>query len=367
MREVASWSPRKKKFAFSVALIVSVLGLRITAALLKTFYNAIGYLLSLATIENDYVLWVCIPSIILAITLIAIFKRSLIGEAFQFIGLAAIQIWFLMWYYLKFHNLLHAKLDFLDERLLYLLQTSLLVFVVAVLYFGAGFVFGPAVKIWKSYLIITLVGSLVICGSLATQPFQAFSKDTDHAGNKIDEISTAEAEETYGKPKYWYLENKEGVIIDVSSHPGFSGKFGKAMKPVDPERVEAVMEYMKKNSKLFSFLDKGLDEAVLPNKTKTAQAKDYKVYGPGDDPGFRLREGTDTDHYIRFTEEVHYDFYSGVNEDQYELLPRNEKPIRVWAGDKIPNNLREFKIRAKKNVIVEIGIKPYSATLAMAR
>ena len=94
---------------------------------------------------------------------------------------------------------------------------------------------------------------------------------------------------------------------------------------------------------------------------------DYKVYGPGDDPGFRLREGTDTDHYIRFTEEVHYDFYSGVNEDQYELLPRNEKPIRVWAGDKIPNNLREFKIRAKKNVIVEIGIKPYSATLAMAR
>jgi tetratricopeptide (TPR) repeat protein len=86
---------------------------------------------------------------------------------------------------------------------------------------------------------------------------------------------------------------------------------------------------------------------------------DYKVYGPGDNPEFALRAGTSTDHYIRFENETHVRIISSLNKGQYEFLPRNGKPVSVYLGEKTPDGLNDYKIRAIKDVVVSYRITKY--------
>jgi tetratricopeptide (TPR) repeat protein len=86
---------------------------------------------------------------------------------------------------------------------------------------------------------------------------------------------------------------------------------------------------------------------------------DYKVYGAGDNPEFRLRAGSETDHFIRFQDGLNIDIGSSVNEKQYILIPRHGNPIKVYQDEKPPKGFSDFKIKAVKDVIVFFGITKY--------
>lgn len=86
---------------------------------------------------------------------------------------------------------------------------------------------------------------------------------------------------------------------------------------------------------------------------------DYKVYGPGDAPGFPLEKGNETAHFIRLATETTCEFVSFVHEDQYELRFRDGRTVKIWAGEELPDNLPDFRIYAKDELIVKIVIKPY--------
>lgn len=88
---------------------------------------------------------------------------------------------------------------------------------------------------------------------------------------------------------------------------------------------------------------------------------DYKLYKAGDEVEFQLRGNTETDHFIRIDGECSYKFYSSINKQQYELVFRDGKKIKIWAGEKIPDKIHsDFKIKAIKDVAVYINIVPFS-------
>jgi len=71
---------------------------------------------------------------------------------------------------------------------------------------------------------------------------------------------------------------------------------------------------------------------------------DFKLYKAGDKLFVKLPEGKITEKYIRFGKETRFDLHHNNN---FEILPRHGKPIKVWKGDPLPKNYNfDFKVKA---------------------
>lgn len=109
----------------------------------------------------------------------------------------------------------------------------------------------------------------------------------------------------------------------------------------------------KMNLKHFlEFVNTGDDD----NQTKTvkkAVVKDVDYYPPRENAyPFNMKKGDVTDHYIHAT--AGFEIFS--DNFKYELIPRSGNPIRVWAGEKMPYNIGEFKIKAVEDTFVGIKV-----------
>lgn len=196
----------------------------------------------------------------------------------------------------------------------------------------------------------------------------------------------------YQITSYWdssFRENESLRLFNNGEQALANGQIGTASRyfkflvSVDPEYKDKVSdiyfnkgdyqtaaEYSSKhNSEIFQVYMKKAEQSQAEQekqKWRNMASKygnvppDFKLYEPGDSCGFPLKKGQTTEHYIRIGKETSYKVYSGVNEDQYELIFRNDNRVKIWAGEKFPANIQDFKIYAKEDVIVEIDIKPYS-------
>ena len=85
---------------------------------------------------------------------------------------------------------------------------------------------------------------------------------------------------------------------------------------------------------------------------------DFVVYGPGDEPYFDLKAGEISDKYVRFANEISYEFFSD-NKGAYKIRFRNGKEVQMRTGTKLPKNISDFNIYADRDVYVVIEVKPY--------
>ncbi len=109
------------------------------------------------------------------------------------------------------------------------------------------------------------------------------------------------------------------------------------------------------------FKIRAVEDVTIAIKTKSPQP-DYKVYKLGDNPRFELKKGQTTDTYIRFADNFSY-LFKHTNKN-YELIFRNGRVVKKWAGETIPNQIdSDFKIRAVEDVIVTIKTTSYQKSL----
>jgi len=85
---------------------------------------------------------------------------------------------------------------------------------------------------------------------------------------------------------------------------------------------------------------------------------DYKVYRIGNILETPLEAGEVLDHHIRIEGDVKVRIAAGWNEDQYELWPRNGRPVKVWSGDGLPETLNDFRVFAKKKIYFMMKLDP---------
>lgn len=129
-----------------------------------------------------------------------------------------------------------------DPRLLLATMTALIIVVAGVIYFSLFSVFPVNTRIWVAYVLVSIFGTLLIAGSVNTQPFALFEHKVENTDSKS---ATATA-------KFWILREKsekgDGKIIDVSWSPGISATYGKPLSKGTPADVEEVKDFLANKS-----------------------------------------------------------------------------------------------------------------------
>jgi len=86
------------------------------------------------------------------------------------------------------------------------------------------------------------------------------------------------------------------------------------------------------------------EKGVFSRPEKVTKEDDFIVYGPGSKLFVKLPVGQITEKYIRFGKETRFDLHHNNN---FEILPRHGKAIKVWKGDSLPKNYNfDFKVKA---------------------
>ncbi len=252
-----------------------------TVVILKLLGIAVDGIGSLVDVQNQTLIWVLVIGSIIGLVAVSVFGKARRDQTFELIAFTIMQYIFLDWiYYGAIYKWILVEYG-IEPRVLVLVQTSLLLIVVATLYYMTVHVYKPQPGMWRAYGLITVFGSLLICSSIYFKPYVFF----EHAKGVKDNKTVSVEEGVDGleaKSKFWILRNKENEIIDLSWSPGFSATYGRALTQGTADDVSDAMEFQKKNSPVSILINLRESFAEDKEKQKSAKVSDFREFKIGE-------------------------------------------------------------------------------------
>ena len=247
---------------------------------------------------------------------------------------------------------------------------------VGVFYWAVFSHFDVKIKIWPAYLLISIFGPIVVGIGAYMQPYQLF----DHVViNEQGRVAKKEMESYYYdidtnkqtamkgvypiRSKFWILWDTNDNIIDHSSSPGVSARYGREFVRGTPSDVDEYVAYLRTKSKLrrfYQLIDQSKIQAKVEKATTKKECTDCELLYPGQIKVVVLRNGEKPKKYLRLPS-TGYPFKIGRSLDQTNFCIKTRTGLIIPFSKIRTSNIfldhRDFMIIPTNKNKVKIGIK----------